>query len=616
MPLPQLSAASTDVQQLADAATVAAVVGVLAAGAIAASPSAAASIAQMGVIGKVSSCDPRVNESLDFYQSPIPLAIMLSDADDKTVQYHVGAFVVNAVIILLMALFSLLVGGLHYNIVTRRGFRNAVQHRLPTVRDALGPGALALGVLSFGQALTSSAVSVFARGSAAARAFAAVVLCALVFVVLVFWWTICRKTRFGATWRDAAELKAAQDADGEKEASANLLDFAEKKVRAPYGEWFDVPALQMHSADPQEAAKLLGPRELREALPTMFVRRWSPVFDAYHGGRQWFVVIEFGTVLLLGVCDGLLSDLSVSCENSGWAVIAILGAYAVAHIALRPMATRIDTACAAVMSVLKVAASLVAVASAADAPTAQGPKSVASIWSAVLLLGTFQAMFASSVDVTRWLFMSGQCDKRVDIQTFLRASTGAHKNFHFNATANFEDSNAERDEELLEVDKAPSSLWPMHVAPTHRRLAAQAAAAAAGGGGDQQQQEIASSFSFAFSGEDESAALLQPLMAATEDADDDGFVDLLEWSAAAPSQAKPQQPLNDADEDGFVHVLDFESTPSPSKQQQQQLLKAAARSHQSEFAHLLDFAATQQRKNHQSQQKEKPERADEWDGAL
>jgi hypothetical protein len=107
----------------------------------------------------------------------------------------------------------------------------------------------------------------------------------------------------------------------------------------PSGEWVDrkqrSAAVRRLAAPGTEAQT---PSEVpaihpRDEHPS-FVRRHFLIFGDYHGGARWFLAAEVALSSVVGVV-GLLMSVA-GCKEVGWVLVALLAAYPVALIVIRP----------------------------------------------------------------------------------------------------------------------------------------------------------------------------------------------------------------------------------------------------------------------------------------
>lgn len=104
--------------------------------------------------------------------------------------------------------------------------------------------------------------------------------------------------------------------------------------------------------------------------------RWSALFTAYRDGRQWFVLVEWSTVIVGGIVSGAAmtaasssSSADAACSAAtwgGWLLVALSGVLLLLRLILHPMESMMDMAVAVLVDALGVAAQVAAALDADD----------------------------------------------------------------------------------------------------------------------------------------------------------------------------------------------------------------------------------------------------------
>jgi hypothetical protein len=176
------------------------------------------------------------------------------------------------------------------------------------------------------------------------------------------------------------------------------------------GAWFDVPSAAVlakygNDADKVPADVLSDNQATDSESSTYFTLRNGKIFEAYCGGRHWFLLVDISTAVAFGIVDGVL--FSVGCAASGWILVGICSVHMLLLLFLRPMRKEFSYYCGFVVSSLQAAAATLAVLTAGDPPDSSGPRTVANLSTAALMIGTFEAVFLPLTELIKLLAKRG-----------------------------------------------------------------------------------------------------------------------------------------------------------------------------------------------------------------
>eukprot|EP00759_Apiculatamorpha_spiralis_P053165 PhF_6_TR6119/c0_g1_i1/m.9036 len=288
-----------------------------------------ASMTQAGKMSLLSDvgekCPTDEEDEIDFVSSPVGLSF----GDEKNVRLHLGAIGGNAMIVT-----GFLV--LHVLAVVVKANMSSIP-RTEAMAAVKFPGVSLLVILFFYQSLATSSLYLIAYDeSIGDKIIGGVVMCLLLGVLVALYLKLNKQ--FRARW-----VAIEKDPNAPK---PGVIFNAISQFTKCDSDWED-DTVQKNSKDGVT-------RNSTTTDPAQgFCRQYKVLFDAFRGGRQWFLLVDVSLLIPMAMVGAFHPTTSLECRNVKVLMCTLFGVYFIVAMVLQPCSTKLDSSFLLLTSLLQ-----------------------------------------------------------------------------------------------------------------------------------------------------------------------------------------------------------------------------------------------------------------------